>query len=1111
MINDIIKIEGKHNYTLFPKFPKVLGEDDDTSFGIVSWTVYTVLEGECTSDSIVIKGDYNEEIDPNRIYTILAKEVEHEKYGKQYQLIFFGELLDLSNTSNQKGFLKTFLTHGQMEEMFKVLENPLKTIAEHDYESLKKVHGVGDYIAQKIVDRYEAGKDYCSVYLELDELGLTPNFIRKLIKRYASPKKIIDIVKNNPYQLSYDVEGIGFKTADKIALNNGMSPFSVERVKGYINYLLADLGENGMSYITAGELIAYIFDEFGGRNEVLDVYEDDEGNITGTNISVALQEMQDEDILVLENTEPKNERRVYLKKYWELESEVAKHLVRIATAENKFECDDWEDVIIRQEELQGWKFTSQQKDGIRAGLDNQIVFITGGAGCVDSDTEYFNGCQWKKISEYEQGEKVLQYNKDGSANLVRPIKYIKQKTNGLWHFKTKYGIDQCLSDNHEVYYITSKNNLYHKTFKEVRENHKKTGFKGKFITTFNYEGEGLPFNEWEIRLKVAIKADGSFSDKNNPNTCFVNLKKQRKQKRLEDLLHKNNINFTVNKSGTGFKRYRFYYTDTEKTYTAKWYKINKKQAEIILDEMFHWDGDFKRKNRWFTTIKSDADFVQFVGSMCGYRVSIKEDDRRGQISRIVKNKEYKRKSIDYIALFSKCTLVSLCRDKRPDHTKTEINEYKTKDGYEYCFTVPSHMLVLRRSGNIFITGNCGKSSLASGILAVLENYSFAQCALSGRAGARLQEITGKEGYTIHRLLRYNPATGFEHNEFNTLPYDIIILDEISLVGGEIFLSLIRAIESGSKLIILGDLGQLEAIGCMNLAKDLYTSEHITTVELTKIHRQAQKSGIILSSNSIREGEQVFDKKFVGELTTGELQDMTFKVTSEKSEIKDMVVDEFKKHYKGSIAKDIMDIQIISPVKSRGKSSVKPLNEAIQEYVNPYDGLKKEIKISYKKEDEESENSSFILREGDKVMNMKNNYRIMNIRDENVFVYNGWIGILEEIDKDLGKAIVYFPIINDKIVYDLYTLKSHIILGYASTAHKQQGSSNKVIIGVVDYSTPPNMRTKELVYTILTRAEKHCTMICQGGAFASAVETSSVSNKNTFLVELIEQNSMAIKN
>jgi exodeoxyribonuclease V alpha subunit len=774
MTNNIIKIEGKVSKILFPKYPEILGKDN--TYGIVSWIPMLVLEGEPTTDdfgTIVVKGTYEEIINPAKNYTIIAKEVTDEKRGKQYELMFIGELINLSNVNNQKAFLKTFLSDNQISEMFKVLKNPLEVIEKHDIDGLKTVNGIGDYIANCIVERFEDNKDNCEVYIELDEYGLTPKFIQKLIKKYKNPRVVIDIIKTNPYKLSFDIDGIGFKTADAIALKSGISETSPDRIKGYINYLLHDLAQKGNSYITSGELTSYIFDEFGGKESILDVYLDEEGNVTGNNISDAITGLQVKGVIVVEDTENKSLRRVYLKEYYQLEKNISFHLKRIANAHNRFEYSNWEEIVAAQENKQGWKFTDEQKQGIKLGLDNQVCFITGGAGT-------------------------------------------------------------------------------------------------------------------------------------------------------------------------------------------------------------------------------------------------------------------------------------------------------------------------------------GKSSLVSGILESLGKYTFAQTALAGKASARLQEVTGQEGFTIHRLLGFKPPNDFNYNEDNQLDYDIIILDEISLVGGEIFLSLIKAIKSGTKLIILGDMGQLESIGCMNLAHDIYYSKFITTVELTKIHRQAQKSGIILASKSINDQNPLFEKKYVGYETMGELQDMHFDIVDSSKESREKVLYYFKRYYEESKVKSVMDIQILAPVKERGDACVFNLNKDVQSYLNPSGSFKKEIEVSLGKE------KVFTLREGDKVMCIKNNYKLFNTQGIQTNVFNGWVGILEEINTYMDYATIYFPIIEDKIVFSFSDIRTIIILGYASTVHKFQGSSAKYIIGVLDNTTPPDMRTKELMYTLPTRAELDCTIVAQNTALYAATLTSGIQDKNTFLTEMLDE-------
>ena len=286
---------------------------------------------------------------------------------------------------------------------------------------------------------------------------------------------------------------------------------------------------------------------------------------------------------------------------------------------------------------------------------------------------------------------------------------------------------------------------------------------------------------------------------------------------------------------------------------------------------------------------------------------------------------------------------------------------------------------------------------------------------------------------------------------------------------------------------------------MNLAFDLYKSKSIITIELTKVHRQAQKSGIITTSQQIRKGQPVLEKKYTGIKTFGELQDMHFDIEDSCNTTRERTIKWFKEKYESDLVKNIMDIQILSPCKERGDASVFNLNQDVQEYVNPHDNGKNEIKVKLGKD------KSYYLREGDKVMCIKNNYRIQGRKKTGVF--NGWCGILKTIDNVLGFHEVYIPMIDDTMIFSTSDLTSGVVLGYASTVHKYQGSSAKVIIGVFDNTTPPSMRTRELLYTLWTRAEKECITVGQNSAIYNAARNSGVTDKNTFLVELLDGKEM----
>lgn len=372
-------------------------------------------------------------------------------------------------------------------------------------------------------------------------------------------------------------------------------------------------------------------------------------------------------------------------------------------------------------------FDIEHTEGLYTGikdLDDQIYkltfgtlnIITGRSGCVDCDTEYFNGTQWIKISDYVDGDKVLQYNIDGTASLVNPIQYHKYKENSLWHLKTKYGLDMCVSDEHNVCYVTSKGNICIKPFEDFRLIHDRSvnGHQGKFITSFNYGGYGIDLNDDEIKLMLAVICDGSFDKRIQSNGCRINLKKDRKKIELEKILNNLGIKYSKNNGMDNYSCYTFKAPLRTKEFTKEWYNCNHHQLSIIVNNIFKWDGDIKKTSwRYFTTNKKNADFIQFAASACGYKATLNIRDRRGR-TKLSSKKEYVTKSIDYIICATTRNLVGINVDGKKNK-KTEIVPYKTLDGYKYCFTVPSHMWIMRRNGKICITGNSGKSCFVNQI------------------------------------------------------------------------------------------------------------------------------------------------------------------------------------------------------------------------------------------------------------------------------------------------------------------------------------------------------------------------------------------------------------
>jgi len=458
-----------------------------------------------------------------------------------------------------------------------------------------------------------------------------------------------------------------------------------------------------------------------------------------------------------------------------------------------------------------------------------------------------------------------------------------------------------------------------------------------------------------------------------------------------------------------------------------------------------------------------------------------------------------------------------------DGWEKRVKQAEILQGWKYTLEQIESIKMVLKEQLAIITGKAGsgKTSTALGAIKALGEVSFGQCCLSGKGASRLQEATGYEAFTIHRLLGYSPSFNedgegsmFLHNGNNPLELDVVLLDEFAMCGGFLFLDILKAIRTGGKFIMLGDPSQLSAIGCLNIGSDLTCSPQVPTTILTEIHRQAKLSAIITDSIRISEGEQIIDKNFVGKEIRGVLKDLELDIYTDNSLTVSKVLEHFKE--KLSWCNDINEVQVIVPMNMRGECSVYNLNNLIQPIYNPASLSKKEVILPIAKE------KAYTLRVGDKIINMKNNYR-MSIAEKGGFfgewcrvpnesgegclevpIFNGFTGeILDIVDDEL---IIYYPLIEKTVIVDSEHWRKDraIHLAYALGVYKCQGSSYKYPICAIDYSHYV-MLSRELLYTAITRASEYCTLIAENKALRYAIKTTSVENKQTFLKDMLDEN------
>lgn len=425
-----------------------------------------------------------------------------------------------------------------------------------------------------------------------------------------------------------------------------------------------------------------------------------------------------------------------------------------------------------------------------------------------------------------------------------------------------------------------------------------------------------------------------------------------------------------------------------------------------------------------------------------------------------------------------------------------IKRSEDEQGWKYTKEQLRGVETLLESRMALIEGyaGTGKSTLLKEVLFILEKngYSFAQCALSGSASANLAKITGKEGYTIHRLLGMGMGKGggFYYNDKKQLPYHIYVVDEFSMPDLRLILSLLKAIPTGSKVFFTGDSEQLDSIG-IPVMKPLIESQAIPRIMLTDVHRQAKESAITMQSIDIRHGEVPKINNVIGKQVYGGLNDMEYELVNEDSEINLNVAKEFKRLIKDN---PIQDIQILCPTRTRGKANCYDLNNICQSIYNPRRAGEKEISVNVRGE----KDKYYTFRQYDRVINTKNCKEVkFSDGSGSIPVFNGNVGVVVDIIDDCN-MIVDFDNIGSVIV-DKSMLKS-IELGYTISVHKAQGIGVKNVIVAFPYNY--RMNSRQLFYTSITRAKSLCIVIAKYNTIRRAVKIDANKKKQTFLKDFV---------
>lgn len=408
------------------------------------------------------------------------------------------------------------------------------------------------------------------------------------------------------------------------------------------------------------------------------------------------------------------------------------------------------------------------------------------------------------------------------------------------------------------------------------------------------------------------------------------------------------------------------------------------------------------------------------------------------------------------------------------------------------------------NGLLVITGGpgTGKTTTINAIIKYFEEegLDILLAAPTGRAAKKMSETTGYEAKTIHRLLELSklptdqPKEGdnrylFEKNELNPLETDVIIIDEMSMVDISLMNALLKAIMVGTRVILVGDVNQLPSVGAGNILKDIISSERFNVVKLRKIFRQAQDSDIIVNAHKINDGKNlVIDNKS---------RDFFLLKRDEAKVITAVMINLIKNKLPSYVNATPLDIQVLTPMR-KGELGVEKLNQVLQEALNPANPDKKE-----------RENNHRVFREGDKVMQIKNNYQIAweikgfhnTTIQTGTGIFNGDAGIVQEINLFAEKLIVEFD--DKRVVEYSFTQLDELELAYAITIHKSQGSEYSAVVLPI-LSGPKLLFNRNLLYTAVTRAKDCVTIVGREEMIQFMINNEDEQNRYSTLDQRIQE-------
>ncbi|MFH1035521.1 MAG: ATP-dependent RecD-like DNA helicase [Pseudomonadota bacterium] len=405
--------------------------------------------------------------------------------------------------------------------------------------------------------------------------------------------------------------------------------------------------------------------------------------------------------------------------------------------------------------------------------------------------------------------------------------------------------------------------------------------------------------------------------------------------------------------------------------------------------------------------------------------------------------------------------------------RERIEQFEASAGMKLATRQAEAVELAGKNKILVITGGpgTGKTTIIRTILGIMgQDVRVRLCAPTGRAAKRMEESTGREAQTLHRLLGYKPGAGFRHNQNNPLEADVVIVDEASMMDVSLFNHLLQALPGPCRLILVGDVDQLPSVGPGLVLRDIIKSAAVPVVRLDEIFRQGQASRIVVNAHRVNRGEKL-------SLGGGTESDFFFLALEDPMEVLDLVKTLVSQRLPQSLGVDpVRDIQVLAPTR-KNLLGVSNLNLELQALLNPHKEGAGEVK-----------HGDQTFRAGDKVMQLRNDYE----RE----VFNGDMGVVVGVSQKMSMLTVRFPGHDRPVVYKRIDLDD-LVLAYASTVHKAQGGEHPVVVLVL-HTQHHVMLQRNLLYTGMTRGRRLVVLVGSSKAVSRAIQNNKITERHTRL-------------